>query len=183
MKPNPLNHNNYRPISNLSIFTKTLERILAKQLIYYLISHKIHHIFQSAYLPSKSTETAPSKILSDIPTNLDNKNGTIFVLLNLSSAFDTIDHYLYSSTAMLSFTIPHHRILLNTEFFKILYLCVYSTYQNTSILIYIYIYIYIYISIPRKLHWHVPIYLYAIESSIQFYYWLIKQYTMTLLTT
>ena len=84
--------NNYRPISNLSIFSKTLERIVAKQLTSYLISHKIPHIFQSAYLPSKSTETALAKISSDILTNLDNKNGTILALLDLSSAFDTIDH-------------------------------------------------------------------------------------------
>ena len=72
-KPNldPQSLNNYRPISNLSIFSKTLERIVAKQLTSYLISHKIPHIFQSAYLPSKSTETAPAKISSDIITNLD----------------------------------------------------------------------------------------------------------------
>ena len=54
-KPNldPQSLNNYRPISNLSIFSKTLERIVAKQLTSYLISHKIPHIFQSAFLPSK----------------------------------------------------------------------------------------------------------------------------------
>ena len=59
-KPNldPQSLNNYRPISNLSIFSKTLERIVAKQLTYYLISHKIPYIFQSSYFPSKSTETA-----------------------------------------------------------------------------------------------------------------------------
>ena len=93
-KPNidPHSLNNYRPISNLSIFSKILERIDAKQLTSYLISHKIPHIFQSAYLPSKSTETAIAKISSDILTNLDNKNGTILALLDLSSAFDTIEH-------------------------------------------------------------------------------------------
>ena len=69
-----------------------MERIVAKQLTSYLISHKIPHIFQSAYIPSKSTETALAKISSDILTNLDNKNGTILALLVLSSAFDTIDH-------------------------------------------------------------------------------------------
>ena len=69
-----------------------MERIVAKQLASYLISHKIPHIFQSAYLPSKSTETALAKISSDILTNLDNKNGAILTLLDLSSAFDTIDH-------------------------------------------------------------------------------------------
>ena len=63
----------------------------------YLISHKIPHIFQSAYIPSKSTETALAKISSDILTNIDNKNGTILALLDLSSAFDTIEH-TYSHT-------------------------------------------------------------------------------------
>ena len=58
----------------------------------YLISHKIPHIFQSAYLPSKPIETILAKISRDILTNLDNKNGTILALLDLSSAFDTIDH-------------------------------------------------------------------------------------------
>ena len=74
-KPNldPQSLNNYRPISTLSIFSNTLERIVAKQLTFYLISHKIPHIFQSAYLPSKSTETALVKISSDILTNPDKK--------------------------------------------------------------------------------------------------------------
>ena len=93
-KPNidPQSLNNYRPISNLSIFSKTLKRIVAKQLTSYLISHKIPHTFQSAYLSSKSTEIALAKISSDILTNLDNKNSTILALLDLSSMFDTIDH-------------------------------------------------------------------------------------------
>ena len=93
-KPNldPRSLNNYHPISNLSIFSKTLERIVAKQLTSYLISHKIPHIFQSAYLPSKSTENVLAKISSDILTHLDNKNITILALLDLSSSFDTIDH-------------------------------------------------------------------------------------------
>ena len=85
---------NYRTISNLLIFSTTLERIVAKQLTSYLISHKMPHIFQSAYLSSKSTETELAKISSDILTNLYNKNGTILALLDLSSAFDTIDHTL-----------------------------------------------------------------------------------------
>ena len=83
----------YTTMSNLFIkIINYLERIVAKQLTSYLISHKIPHIFQSAYLPSKSTETALAKISSDILTNLDNKNGTILALLDLSSAFDAIGH-------------------------------------------------------------------------------------------
>ena len=86
--------------SNLSIFTKTLERIIAKQLTYYLISHKIPHIFQIAYIPSKSTETALAKISSDILTNIDNKNGTILALFYLSTHFTPF-------TTRFSYTILH----------------------------------------------------------------------------
>ena len=93
-KINPHRLNNYRPISNTSILEtfETLERIVAKQLTYYLISHIIPDIFQSAYLHSKSTETALAKISSDILPNLDNKNSTILALLDLSFSLDTIGH-------------------------------------------------------------------------------------------
>ena len=83
---------NFRPISNLSIFSKTLERIVAKQLINFLTSNNLCHSLQSAYMPKKSTETALIKISSDLLSNLDNKYGSILALLDLSAAFDTINH-------------------------------------------------------------------------------------------
>jgi hypothetical protein len=48
--------------------------------------------FQSAYKSSHSTETALVRVYNDIVTNIDNSRGTFLVLLDLSSAFDTIDH-------------------------------------------------------------------------------------------
>ena len=47
---------------------------------------------QSAYKQFHSTETALIRVQNDILTNLDNKRGVILVLLDLSAAFDTIDH-------------------------------------------------------------------------------------------
>ena len=49
---------NYRPISNLSFLSKTLECVVAKQLNTYLTNNKILDKFQSAYTSCKSTETA-----------------------------------------------------------------------------------------------------------------------------
>ena len=83
---------NYRSISNLSIHSKTLERIVASQLTTYLDNNNILHPLQSAHTPRKSTETALTKISSDLLTELDNKNGTILILLDMSAAFDTLDH-------------------------------------------------------------------------------------------
>ena len=47
---NSLSGANYRPISNISTHLKILERVVAKQLIAYMISNKIPSIFQKAYL-------------------------------------------------------------------------------------------------------------------------------------
>ena len=87
-----LSPSNYRPISNLSIHSKILERVISSQLITYLTTNKIPNIFQSAYLPHKSTESALRLITSDLLSGLNNNRGTILVLLDMSSAFDTLDH-------------------------------------------------------------------------------------------
>ena len=52
----------------------------------------LHEVMQSAYKQCHSTETALIKVQNDILMNLDNKRGVILVLLDLSAAFDTIDH-------------------------------------------------------------------------------------------
>lgn len=88
----PLNITNYRPISNLSILSKTLERIVSNQLTDYLVENSILISYQSAYTPNKSTETSLTRITSDILSKLNNKNGIILALLDMSAAFDTLDH-------------------------------------------------------------------------------------------
>ena len=47
---------------------------------------------QSAYIPHRSTETAIFRILSDILLALDSGNIAVLSLLDLSAAFDTVDH-------------------------------------------------------------------------------------------
>ena len=89
---NSLSPSNYRPISNLSIHSKILERVISSQLITYLTTNKIPNIFQSAYIPHKYTESALTLITSDLLSGLNNNRGTILFLLDMSSAFDTLDH-------------------------------------------------------------------------------------------
>ena len=50
------------------------------------------HYLQSAYKPSYSTETALVKVQNDIFTSIDQHGIVILILLDLSAAFDTIDH-------------------------------------------------------------------------------------------
>jgi hypothetical protein len=82
----------YRPISNLKYSSKLLERCVSKQLSSYLSSNALYEDYQSAYRPLHSTETALLRVQNDILTSIDNKEITVLVLLDLSSAFDTVDH-------------------------------------------------------------------------------------------
>src|SRR5664279_5551605 len=82
----------YRPISNLSVTSKLLERLVCKQLVAYLKNGDLLPDLQSAYRPNPSTETAILKVMSDILQSLDAGNLAALVLLDLSAAFDSVDH-------------------------------------------------------------------------------------------
>ena len=56
----------------------------------------IYDPLQRAYLPNRGTETALNLIFNDIILSLDNKMPCYLVLLDLSSAFDTLDHTILS---------------------------------------------------------------------------------------
>ena len=84
--------NSFRPITNLTFVSKVIERTVAYQTQDYLTSNKIYPKLQAAYEQSHSTETALLRVQNDILRAIDNKTEVILVLLDLSTAFDTIDH-------------------------------------------------------------------------------------------
>ena len=90
----PENLRNYRPISNLSFLSKLLEKIVAKRLSDYMTINHLQEKMQSAYYTGHSTESTLLRIQNDILHGLDKQRGVILVLLDLSAAFDTIDHDL-----------------------------------------------------------------------------------------
>lgn len=88
------NLSNYRPVSNLPYLSKCLERVVAKDLQHYLIDNNLYDVMQSAYRPHHSTETSMLKIFNDVLLQLDRGAEVALVMLDLSAAFDTIDHDL-----------------------------------------------------------------------------------------
>ena len=78
---------NYRPVANLSFIKKIIEKAIATQIHSHLINN-----FQSAYKTGHSCETALLRVYNDIITTIGRGNGAMLVLLDLSAAFDTIDH-------------------------------------------------------------------------------------------
>ena len=87
-----LNPNNYRPISNLSFISKVIEGIVIEQFNNHLNVNSLQDPRQSAYKSNHSTETLLAKIHNEIMLNGDNNKITMLVMLDLSAAFDTIDH-------------------------------------------------------------------------------------------
>ena len=83
---------NYRPVSNLSFISKVLERIVFKQIVNHLQENCLFDKLQSAYRSGHSTETALLKVVNDIVCDIDNGNVSFLTMLDLSAAFDTIDH-------------------------------------------------------------------------------------------
>ena len=95
----------YRPISNLPVLSKLLERIVVRQLLDYLTSADLLPTLQSGYRARHSTETAVLRVLSDILSAVDRGDVAALVLLDLSAAFDTVDHDILLQRLRLSFGI------------------------------------------------------------------------------
>ena len=85
-------YKNYRPISNLPFLSKILEKAVQKQLDKHLDTHNLHAEHQSGYRKDHSCETATLTIYNDILCLNDTKSKVVLLLLDLSAAFDTVNH-------------------------------------------------------------------------------------------
>ena len=84
--------NHFRPISNLTYLSKLMEKVVATRLFDHMTTNGLHECLQSSYKKYHSTETALTCIHDDILWAVDEKQCVILLLLDLSAAFDTIDH-------------------------------------------------------------------------------------------
>ena len=83
---------NYRPVSLLPAFSKIFEKVAHIQLYNYLKNNK--HFFKSQYgfREDHSTELAALELVDHLQAELDKKNIPIAIYMDLSKAFDTLDH-------------------------------------------------------------------------------------------
>lgn len=83
---------NYRPVSSLPVLSKLLERAVFCQLQAHVDACKLLPPQQSAYRRGHSTETALVKVYSDLVQALDEGHQAVLALLDMTAAFDTVDH-------------------------------------------------------------------------------------------
>ncbi len=83
---------NYRPVSNLNFISKLTEKVVFIQINNHVNGSGLDNPFQSAYKTYHSTETALLSVQNDIYVDMGKGKVTALTLLDLSAAFDTIDH-------------------------------------------------------------------------------------------
>ena len=101
----PDNPSSYRPISNLNNISKMLERLFLSRLYPHVTSSPNFNHLQSAYHPHHSTEASLLQTLNSIFNSADRSQPTLLVSLDLSAAFDTIDHSTLLSRLSTSFGV------------------------------------------------------------------------------
>ena len=82
---------NYRPIVNLQFLSKVIEKVVLNRLTSHMTSNNLHCHNQFGYKKHHSTETMLLQIVNDVLIRFEEKSGTILILLDMSSAFDTVD--------------------------------------------------------------------------------------------
>ena len=96
---------NYRPISNLSFASKLVEKVVFSQLSSYLTQNDLWPKLQSGFRQFHSTESAVLKVLSDVFRAIDQGNVALLALLDVSAAFDTVDHDILLQRLSTSFGV------------------------------------------------------------------------------
>ena len=83
---------NFRPISNLTFLSKVIERCMLLQLSAHCDQYGLQPEYQSAYRVHHSCETAILQLNNDILWGMESQSITSLVAIDLSAAFDTVDH-------------------------------------------------------------------------------------------
>ena len=85
---------NYTPVSNLQFISKIVEKVTLDQFTLHCNSNSLLPNYQSAYRKYYSCKTSLVKLVNGILWAMEKQQVTVVVILDLSVAFDTVNHDL-----------------------------------------------------------------------------------------
>ena len=83
---------NYRPVSLLPVISKVFEKIVFRQVYEYFTKNKLLYKSQYGFRNNHSTELASLELIDRFSYYMDNGQIPISIFLDLSKAFDTLNH-------------------------------------------------------------------------------------------
>ena len=84
----------YRPVSLLCFISKLVERVVHKRINNHLSENNLNSPSQYGYKKDHSCEALLIKLIDDIMIGVNNKSGVVVLIVDLSAAFDTVDHHV-----------------------------------------------------------------------------------------
>ena len=88
---------NYRPISILPVLSKIIESVMHSQLMHYFSKNKLFSTQQYGFRPNRSTELAALELMDRNIDNMNKSRCPINIYVDLSKAFDSLDHNILLS--------------------------------------------------------------------------------------
>ena len=85
-------YKNYRPVSNLVFVSKLVERVVQSRLKQHMVRNRLLIDKNYAYSEKHSAEHLLLKVVNDLYMSFDKNVPSVVVLLDLSAAFDTVEH-------------------------------------------------------------------------------------------
>ena len=109
---------NYHPVSNLPFLSKLLEKVAFREINSHLSINNLHGKFQSGYKKHHSCETAMFKMVGDIQNVTAKRNNVALLTLDLSSAFDALDHQILLERLKIHFGIDKEALTWLISYLK-----------------------------------------------------------------
>ena len=115
---------NYRPMSNLPYISKLVEKAMLEQINHHCNIHNLLSNYQSGYRENGRCKTVLLKLTNDFLWSMERKNVTVMIVLNLSTAFNTVDHEvllrnLQDNFGISGIALEWFRNYLNNRYMKV----------------------------------------------------------------